>query len=141
VALLRAGASSVSSLLDKVHLPADCASRLPGELSGGERQRVNLCRALAASPRVLVCDEVTSALDREIGDAVLSLLAELRESLGLAVLLVTHDLAVAASAAQQVAVLERGRIVEVGPTAQVLTSPSHSLTQALVDCSPGLAAA
>jgi peptide/nickel transport system ATP-binding protein len=142
VALLRAsgGTCDVASLLARVHLPADRASRLPGELSGGERQRVNLCRALAASPRVLVCDEVTSALDPDIGSAVLALLAELRESLGLAVLVVTHDLAVAASAAQQIAVLERGSVVEMGPTAQVLSSPSHSLTQALVACSPGLAA-
>jgi peptide/nickel transport system ATP-binding protein len=140
-ALVRAGSRDVASLLDRVHLPADCASRLPGELSGGERQRVNICRALAASPRLLVCDEVTSALDREIGSAVLSLLAELRDSLGLAVLLVTHDLSVAAEAAQQIAVLERGRVVEVGSTARVLSSPDHSLTRALVACSPGLRAA
>ncbi len=139
-ALMRAGSRDVASLLERVHLPADCASRLPGELSGGERQRVNICRALAASPRLLVCDEVTSALDREIGSAVLSLLAELRDSLGLAVLLVTHDLSVAAEAAQQIAVLERGRVVEVGSTARVLSSPDHSLTRALVACSPGLAA-
>jgi peptide/nickel transport system ATP-binding protein len=139
-ALVRAGSRDVASLLDRVHLPADCASRLPGELSGGERQRVNICRALAASPRLLVCDEVTSALDREIGGAVLDLLAELRDSLGLAVLLVTHDLSVAAEAAQQIAVLERGRVVEVGSTARVLSSPDHSLTRALVACSPGLAA-
>lgn len=129
----------VESLLDRVHLPAGCADRLPGELSGGERQRVNLCRALAASPLVLVCDEVTSALDREIGAAVLDLLAELRASLGLAVLLVTHDLGVAAEAAQQIAVLEQGRVVEMGPTDSVLSAPTHELTRALVACSPGLA--
>ncbi len=138
VAIKRAGGSV--SLLDRVHLPASCADRLPGELSGGERQRVNLCRALAASPRVLVCDEVTSSLDRSIGSAVLSLLAELRASMGLAVLLVTHDLSVAAEGAQQVAVLSSGRIVELGATSSVLASPSHSLTQALVACSPALAA-
>jgi peptide/nickel transport system ATP-binding protein len=121
----------LTRLLERVHLPAAVADRRPGELSGGERQRVNLCRALAAGPRVLVCDEVTSALDTETAAAVLDLLAELRTGLGLAVLLVTHDLAVAAEAAQRIAVLDAGRIVETGPTGAILRSPAHELTRAL----------
>lgn len=130
----RDATAELPDLLDRVHLPAACADRLPGQLSGGERQRVNLCRALAASPQVLVCDEITSALDGETAAAVLTLLSELRRDLGLAVLLVTHDLAVAAVAAHRIAVLDHGRIVESGPTAQVLSTPTHPLTQALVDC-------
>lgn len=122
----------IADLLDRVQLPASCATRRPGELSGGERQRVNLCRALAAEPRLLVCDEITSALDQDIAAAVLDLLAEL----GSTVLLITHDLTVAAQAAHYLAVLDHGHLVESGPTATLLTAPGHPLTQALVACGP-----
>jgi peptide/nickel transport system ATP-binding protein len=133
--------AEIDALLERVHLPAAVADRRPGALSGGERQRVNLARALAAGPSVLVCDEITSALDPEIGAAVLDLLDELRRDLGLTVVLVTHDLAAVARCAGQLAVLERGRVVESGETGRVLAAPRHPLTRELVRCAPGLGTA
>jgi len=134
-------AAETARLLDRVHLPATAAERRPGTLSGGERQRVNLARALAAGPSVLVCDEITSALDPEIGAAVMDLLDELRRTLGLTVLLVTHDLGVVARCARQLAVLDAGRVVERGPTADLLTAPRHPVTRELVRCARALPAA
>lgn len=126
----------VADLLERVHLPLELAERRPMSLSGGERQRVNLARALAAAPRVLVCDEITSALDPAIGAAVLELLEELRRDLGLAVVLITHDLDVVARWANQVVVLDAGRVVESGPVASVFDSPEHPVTAELVRSSP-----
>ncbi|GAA5039990.1 peptide/nickel transport system ATP-binding protein [Thermocatellispora tengchongensis] len=123
----------VAELLGRVHLPASLADRRPPALSGGERQRVNLARALACAPRVLVCDEVTSALDAEIGEAVLGLLDELRRDLGLGVVLITHDLAAVARSASRVLVVHEGEIVERGPTASVLSGPRHHVTRMLVE--------
>jgi peptide/nickel transport system ATP-binding protein len=128
----RAATAEIARLLDRVHLPSGYTQRRPGQLSGGERQRVNLARALAVSPGVLLCDEVTSALDTHTGDAVLDLLAELRRDLGLTVVLITHDLATVARRADSVAVLDGGRIVEHGPAATVLAAPDHAVTRALV---------
>ncbi|QKV71488.1 ABC transporter ATP-binding protein [Streptomyces harbinensis] len=106
-------ASRVHTLLEQVCLPARLLDRLPHQLSGGERQRVNLARALAAGPRVLVCDEVTSALDTATRDAILDLLAELRRTEGLSVVLISHDARVRA-AADRVVVLDAGRPVPSG---------------------------
>lgn len=130
--------AEVAALLRRVHLPAELATRRPARLSGGERQRVNLARALAAGPSVLVCDEITSALDAEIGTAVLDLLDELRRTLGLAVVLVTHDLAAVARCADDVVVLDAGRMVERGPAGRVLAEPRHAVTRELVRCAPAL---
>jgi peptide/nickel transport system ATP-binding protein len=121
-------------LLGLVGLEADVLVRRPGELSGGQRQRVALARTLAAEPRVLVCDEITSALDPETGSKVLDLLDSLRWTLGLTMIMVTHDLAVAATRAEQVMVLGAGRAVEVGSAERVLRSPEHSVTRALLAC-------
>nr|WP_203607524.1 ATP-binding cassette domain-containing protein [Streptomyces sp. SID11385] len=119
-------------LLGLVGLEADVLGRRPGELSGGQRQRVALARTLAAGPRVLVCDEITSALDPETAARVLDLLDELRRTLGLTVVMVTHDLAAAASRADQVVVLDEGRVVEAGRADRVLVNPRHAVTRGLL---------
>jgi peptide/nickel transport system ATP-binding protein len=131
---IRAGETldeKVNELLAAVHLDPGYAGRLPGELSGGERQRVALARALAAGPRVLLCDEITSALDLVTQAAVLDLLRELRRSLGLAVVLITHDLDVAASTADRLAILVDGRVAEEGPTGEVLNRPASAIGRRL----------
>jgi peptide/nickel transport system ATP-binding protein len=133
---VRSGAvldEEVARLLSAVRLPVEYAGRLPGELSGGERQRVALARALAARPRVLVCDEITSALDMVAQAAVLDLLAEMRRELGLAVVLITHDLAMAAGAADRLVVLADGRVAEEGRPAEVLRRPTSSIGRRLRD--------
>ena len=112
-----------------MRLPSRTASRFPGELSGGERQRVAIARALAAEPAVLVCDEVTSALDVSVQAAVLDLLDDLRRRLGLAILFITHDLGVVAAIADDVIVLELGEVRERGPAGRVLVDPRRRRTR------------
>lgn len=119
-------------LLGLVGLDADVLARRPGELSGGQRQRVALARTLAAGPRVLVCDEITSALDPETAGGVLDLLDSLRHTLGVTVVMVTHDLAAAAGHAQRVVVLDAGRVVESGAADRVLSTPEHPVTRQLL---------
>jgi peptide/nickel transport system ATP-binding protein len=130
--------AEVVRLLDAVRLPARMAGRYPSELSGGERQRVAIARALAADPELLICDEITSALDVSVQAAVLALLDELRGSFGLTVLLITHDLAVVATVADNVLVLEHGLICEYGPPGTLLRSPRDPYTQGLLDAAPSL---
>ncbi|UGY92407.1 ABC transporter ATP-binding protein [Streptomyces gobiensis] len=101
-------------MLDRVRLPSPVATRLPGELSGGERQRVAIARALVARPELLICDEITSALDVSVQAAVLELLAELQRDLGLAMLFISHDRAVVATVADRIAVLAEGTLSELG---------------------------
>jgi peptide/nickel transport system ATP-binding protein len=128
-------------LLSLVRLPRQLGDRYPAELSGGERQRVGIARALAATPEVIVCDEITSALDVSVQAAVLNLIAELRETLGLSVLLITHDLGVVSTIADRILVLERGLIVEAGETSSVLAHPKHAYTKSLLEAAPSLSAA
>ncbi|MBK3565920.1 ABC transporter ATP-binding protein [Streptomyces sp. MBT62] len=130
----------VGPLLERVQLSPRLADRYPSQLSGGERQRVAIARALAARPDVLVCDEVTSALDVSVQAAILEALTELRDDLGVALLFITHDLGVVSGVADRVLVLEGGRICETGPTARILRTPEHPYTQRLVAAAPTLAA-
>jgi peptide/nickel transport system ATP-binding protein len=131
-------ARRTAELLEMVHLPAAYASRRPGELSGGEKQRVNLARALAAEPEVLICDEITSALDTVVAAAIVRLVEDLRDRLGLAILFISHDLATVATLADHVVVMRRGEIVERGATGEVLAHPSHPYTRLLLTSVPEL---
>jgi peptide/nickel transport system ATP-binding protein len=133
-----ATAEKVRHLLERVRLPPALAERFPGELSGGERQRVAIARALAAEPDLLICDEITSALDVSVQAAVLELLEELRQDLGLSMLFITHDLGVVSSIADRGAVLQHGRICETGPVRQLLDSPRTEYTAQLLAAAPRL---
>jgi peptide/nickel transport system ATP-binding protein len=125
-------------LLDAVRLSRRLAGRYPWELSGGQCQRVSIARALAAAPAVLVCDEVTSALDVSVQATILDMLRELQAEREMAVLLITHDIGVVACTADHVIVLENGRLCESGDVHQVIATPSHSYTKALIAAAPSL---
>lgn len=124
----------VAELLDCVRLPAALADRYPGELSGGEQQRVAIARALAAEPALLVCDEITSALDVSVQAAVIDLLIALRGELGLSLLFISHDLGLVAAVSDQVAVLDGGRIRDSGPTLGVF---ERGAVRRLLAAAPG----
>jgi peptide/nickel transport system ATP-binding protein len=128
--------AAVERALAQASLRPDLAARYPDQLSGGERQRVAIARALAVEPRLLVCDEVTSALDVSVQSSIVELLQSLQRELGLTLLFVTHDIALVRNVAQRVAVLEQGRIVENGPVDEVLTHPRHEYTQSLLRDTP-----
>jgi peptide/nickel transport system ATP-binding protein len=120
------------ALLERVRLGAHYMDRLPSQMSGGEKQRVAIARAFAAEPDVVLCDEVTSALDVSVQAAVLDLLDELRAQRGTAYLFVSHDLAVVRALAHRVAVLYQGRLCEIGPAASVYAQPLHPYTRVLL---------
>lgn len=126
----------VEAALEQVGLSRAMVESYPQDLSGGERQRVAIARALVGKPKLLICDEVTSALDVSAQAGIVSLLRELVDESGLAILFVTHDLALVRSMADRCAVLEKGSIVEAGVSAKVIDSPSHEYTRELIDDTP-----
>jgi peptide/nickel transport system ATP-binding protein len=129
-------AARVLDLLDMVRLPRAYAQRYPHQLSGGEKQRVAIARTLATRPDFIVCDEPVSALDVSVQAAIVNLLADLRDSAGLAYLFISHDLAMVAQLSDRIAVMYRGRICETGTAAQVLEAPFHPYTAALLAAVP-----
>ncbi|MDN4640187.1 ABC transporter ATP-binding protein [Agreia sp. PsM10] len=132
----RTRAARIRTLLDSVGLDASLAGRRPHELSGGQRQRVAIARAIASEPRILVCDEPVSALDVSIQATIIDLLAGLRRDLGVALVFVSHDLAVVATLCDDVLVMRDGRVVESGAIGEVFAHPRHPFTRALVDAVP-----
>lgn len=126
----------VADLLKLVELPIEFESRYPSELSGGQKQRVNLARALAAKPEVMLCDEVTSALDSIVGSNVIKLLKRLRDLTGVSFVFISHDLSTVASFADEIIVLYAGRVVEQGPVDEVLSPPFHPYTRLLISSVP-----
>ncbi|WP_285478864.1 ABC transporter ATP-binding protein [Amycolatopsis sp. NBRC 101858] len=126
----------VARLLDLVQLDPERATMLPGQLSGGQRQRVALARALAGNPKVLIADEITSALDVSVQGAVLNLVRDVQRRLALSMLFISHNLAVVRYVSDIVAVMYLGRIVEAGPAEQVLTDPQHPYTRDLLAAAP-----
>ncbi len=129
------------SMLELVGLNADAADRYPHEFSGGQRQRIGIARALAMEPALLVADEPVSALDVSVQAQVLALFADVRDRFHLAMVFITHDLRVAGQMCDHIAVMQRGVVVEYGPTRQVLHAPRHDYTQSLIDAVPRLVAA
>jgi len=130
--------AKVSEILQLVELPPEFANRYPMELSGGQKQRINLARSLAASPEVMLCDEVTSALDSIVGANVIKLLISLRDKTGVSFVFISHDLSTVASFADEIVVLYAGRVVEQGPTDEVLEPPFHPYTRLLISSVPEL---
>lgn len=128
----------VKDALDAVRLGRQFHDRRPGDLSGGERQRAAIARALVNTPSVLICDEITSALDVSVQASIISLLRTLQDERGLAMLFVTHNIALARHIASRVAVLNAGRIVDDGPVDMVLENPQHTYTQELLTNVPSL---
>jgi peptide/nickel transport system ATP-binding protein len=122
----------VGEVLEQVALGADLSDRMPEQLSGGERQRVAVARALIVNPELLICDEITSALDVSVQALLIEQLRELQHERGLTMVFITHNVAVVRSIAQDILVLEQGRVVESGPVHQVLTRPEHAYTKQLL---------
>jgi ABC-type glutathione transport system ATPase component len=129
-------AERISSLLSEVGLSADLGACRPGTLSGGQQQRAAIARALAFEPEILIADEAVSALDASVQAQILNLLASLRESRRLAIVMISHDTAVVRQLCDEVVVMYRGEVVEAGRADVVLSTPAHAYTRALLDAVP-----
>jgi peptide/nickel transport system ATP-binding protein len=125
-----------SELLDMIELGEGFMDRLPSELSGGQKQRICIARALAINPELIICDEVTSALDQIVAEEILKLLLRLQKDLGVSYLYITHDLATVKAIADEIVVMHRGRVVESGSKSQVLSPPHHDYTELLLSSVP-----
>jgi len=126
------------SLLERVGLSAEIAERPASELSGGQRQRLAIARALTLQPKILILDEALSALDCSVQAQIATLLIELQSSLGMTFLFISHDLAMAAYLADEIAVMSRGQIVEHGPAVKILQTPASEATRQLLAAVPQL---
>ena len=127
----------VEKLLEQIELePSEFINRLPSELSGGQKQRIGIARALAAEPKFIICDEVTSALDQLVAEGILKLLTNLQEEMKLSYMLITHDLSTVKAIADEVVVMKDGRIVEAGPKDEMFTPPHHEYTDLLLSSVP-----
>ncbi|HEY0274573.1 MAG TPA: ATP-binding cassette domain-containing protein, partial [Paenirhodobacter sp.] len=126
----------VDQILDMIGLPRAFAERVPSELSGGQKQRIGIARALAADPDVIICDEVTSALDRVVAEDILNLLLSLRRERGLSYLFITHDLETVKDIADDIVVMRGGRVVDSGLKGDVFSAPLQPYTQLLLDSIP-----
>jgi peptide/nickel transport system ATP-binding protein len=133
----RTARARAGELFDRVGLPREGLDRRPAAFSGGQKQRIGIARALAMNPDVLIADESLSALDASSQAQILELLRKLQNELGLAILLITHDLRVAAQISHRIAVMQAGRIVEIGPSERIINAPEHPYTRELLDCAPG----
>jgi peptide/nickel transport system ATP-binding protein len=127
-----------AELLEQVGMTRAALDRYPHEFSGGQRQRICIARALAVDPKVIICDEPTSALDVSVQAQVLNLMQRLQRELGLSYLFITHNMAVVAYMAHEVAVMYLGRIVEQGRADEILDNPRHPYTQALLSATPSI---
>jgi peptide/nickel transport system ATP-binding protein len=135
----RAQEDKIRELLTAIELdPDEFIDRYPGSLSGGQKQRIGIARALAAEPKFIICDEVTSALDQLVAEGILRLLKRLQDERGLAYMFITHDLATVRAIADYVVVMQNGKVVEQGPKSQMFTPPHHPYTKLLLSSVPDM---